>query len=85
MIKEVNAKRFAWKSIMTQFGVPRALVSDNDTQFDGSMFQSFCTKLEIRNYYSTLTYPQCNGQAKIFNKTMLNGIKKRLEELRANG
>ena len=28
-IKEVDAKKFVWKNIVTQFGVPRTLISDN--------------------------------------------------------
>ena len=65
------------------FNIPRALISDNGTQFDGGQFRAFCADLGIRNYYATPAYPQCNGQAEISNKTVLNGIKKRLE--RAKG
>ena len=78
-IRETDARRFAWRNIVTRFGVPRALVSDNGTQFDGNVFRAFCEELGIRNYYSTPAYPQCNGQAEISNKTLLSGIKKRLE------
>lgn len=79
-IKEVDAKRFAWRNIITRFGVPWALVSDNNTQFYDNTFISFCDVLGIMNYYSMPAYPQCNRQAKILNKTMLNGIKKRLKK-----
>ena len=37
----------------------------------------------IRNVYSTPAYPQSNGQAKILNKVILDGLKKRLD--RAKG
>lgn len=28
-IRNVDVKKFVWKNIITRFGVPRALVSDN--------------------------------------------------------
>ena len=33
----------------------------------------------ITNKYSTLAYPQGNGQAKAINKVIVNGLKKRLD------
>ena len=33
-IKDVDAKKFVWKNIVTQFGVLHTLISDNDLQFD---------------------------------------------------
>ncbi|XP_028081237.1 uncharacterized protein LOC114282699 [Camellia sinensis] len=52
---------------------------DNDTQFDRKLIKKFCAKYKIKNYYSTPSFPQCNGQAEASNKTILDGIKKRLE------
>ena len=34
----------------------------------------------ITNRYSTLAYPQGNGQAEAVNKTIVNGLKKRLDD-----
>ena len=42
-------------------------------------FHKFCSDLGIKNRYSTLAYPQSNGQAKATNKAIVNGLKKRLE------
>ena len=41
-ITEHDSKNFVWKSIVTRFGIPRALVSDNGTQFDSKLFKDFC-------------------------------------------
>ena len=40
----------------------------------------YCKELGIRNIYSSPAYPQSNGQAETSNKTILDGIKKRLED-----
>ena len=29
-IKDVDVKRFVWKNIITRFGIPNSLISDND-------------------------------------------------------
>ena len=39
-IRDVNVKRFIWKNIVTRFGVPNVLISDNDLQFDSKTLGS---------------------------------------------
>ena len=84
-IRDVDAKRFIWKNIVTRFGIPHVLISDNGLQFDSKMFRKYCGELGITNRYSTLTYPQGNGQAEAVNKVILNGLKKRLDDAKGNG
>ena len=79
-IRDVDAKRFVWKSIVTRFGVPHVLISDNGLQFDIKMFRKYCGELGITNRYSTPAYPQGNGQAEATNKVILSGLKKRLDD-----
>ena len=79
-IREVDTKHFLWKSVITRFGIPWAVITDNGTQFEGKLFKGFCSDLGIRNFFSSSAYPQANGQAEVSNKVILDGIKKRLEE-----
>lgn len=78
-IRDVDVKKFVWKNIVTRFEVPDSLISDNELQFDSRAFREFCCDLDIKNRYSTPAYPQSNGQAEAINKTILNGLKKRLD------
>uniref|UniRef100_A0A2N9HKP3 Uncharacterized protein n=1 Tax=Fagus sylvatica TaxID=28930 RepID=A0A2N9HKP3_FAGSY len=78
-IRDVDTKRFLWKSIITRFGIPWAVISDNGTQFESKLFKGFCSDLSIRNFFSSPGYPQSNGQAEISNKVVLSGIKRKLE------
>ena len=75
----MDVKKFVWNNIVTRFGVPNSLISDNGLQFDSKAFREFCSDLGIKNRYSTPAYPQSNGQAKAINKTIMNGLKKRLD------
>ena len=79
-IKDVDVKRFIWKNIVTRFGVPHVLISDNGLQFDSKAFRKYCSDLGIKNRYSTSAYPQRNGQAEAVNKVIVNGLKKRLDD-----
>ena len=56
-IRDVDVKRFVWKNIITRFGVPYALISDNNFQFNSKAFRSYCGELGITNRYSTPIYP----------------------------
>ena len=82
-IRDMDAKRFVWKNIVTWFGVPHVLISDNGLQFDNKMFRRYCGELGITNRYSTPTYPQGNGQVEAVNKVIVNGLKKRLDDAKS--
>ena len=79
-ISDVDVKRFIWKNIVTRFGVPYVLISNNDLQFHSKAFRKYCSNLGINNRYSTPAYPQGNGQVKAVNKVIMNGFKKRLDD-----
>ena len=83
-IRDVDVKKFVWKNIVTRFGVLNTLVSDNGMQFDSRAFRDFCRDLGIINRYFTPAYPQSNGQAEAINKTILSGLKKRLDSAKGN-
>ena len=77
-------KKYVWKNIITRFGVPDSLISDNGLQFDSRAFRKFCSNLGIKNRYSSPVYPQGNGQAEIVNKVIVNDLKRRLEGAKGN-
>uniref|UniRef100_A0A2N9GEV7 Uncharacterized protein n=1 Tax=Fagus sylvatica TaxID=28930 RepID=A0A2N9GEV7_FAGSY len=79
-IRDRDSIKFVWKNIITRFGIPKTIISDNGTQFTSKPFTKYCSELGIKNVYSSPAYPQSNGQAEASNKTVLDGIKKRLED-----
>ena len=79
-IRDVDAKKFVWKNIVTRFGVPHTLILDNGLQFDYKTFRRYCCDFGITNRYSTPAYLQGNGQAEATNKVIVNGLKKRLDD-----
>ena len=81
-ITEQKIRNFVWRAIICRFGIPRALVSDNEKQFDNTKFKDFCAELGIKNYYSSPAHPQSNGQAEVTIKTLKAALKTKLEDLK---
>lgn len=71
---------FLYNHVITGFGIPLVLVSDNGTQFIGKRIVAFLERLGVKHRNSYVTYPQANGQVKVTNRTTLAGLKKRLED-----
>ena len=82
MRKDSFGRTFVWKNIVTRFGVPHVLISNNGLQFDSKMFRRYCGELGITNKYSTPAYSQGNGQAETVNKVIVSGLKKRLDDVK---
>ena len=68
--------------LKSSFGKTLLPGSDNGLQFDGKAFRRYCCELGITNRYSTPTYPQGNGQTETINKVIVNGPKKRLDDVK---
>ncbi|XP_077250975.1 uncharacterized protein LOC143890252 [Tasmannia lanceolata] len=78
-ITEQNVQNFFWKSVVCRFGIPRVLITDNGKQFDSRNFRKFCSDLHIEQRFTSVAHPQTNGQTEVTNRTLLQGIKKRLD------
>ena len=79
-IRDKHSIKFVQKNIITRFEIPMTIISDNGKQFTKKPFTKYCSELGIRKVYSSPAYPESNGQAEASNKTVLDGIKKRLED-----
>lgn len=53
---------------MYRFDVFRSLVSDNEKQFSNENTNEFCDLLSIHKNFSSVIYPQSNGQVEAVNK-----------------
>ncbi|XP_074347099.1 uncharacterized protein LOC141685922 [Apium graveolens] len=80
-IREKEMIEFFMEYVVFRFGVPRISVSDNGTQFVGAQFEKVLSDLKIQHIKASVAYPQANGLAEITNRTILQGLKKRIEEI----
>ncbi|KAL0355255.1 UNVERIFIED_CONTAM: hypothetical protein Sradi_3972400 [Sesamum radiatum] len=77
-ITEKEVIKFLWKNIVYRFGIPRALVSDNGTQFSGNKLREWCKGLVIKQFFTSVSNPQVNGQTEVTNRTILQHLKTQL-------
>jgi len=67
-------------NILSRFGCPTKFITDNATAFKSRRMIDFYNKYHITLGHSTAYYPQGNGLAKSSNKSLVNIIKKLLED-----
>jgi hypothetical protein len=72
--------KFLENNILSRFGCPRKIITDNAAAFRSKNLIDFCNQYHIGLGHSTAYYPQGNGLAESSNKTLVNIIKKTLQE-----
>nr|KYP57317.1 Uncharacterized protein K02A2.6 [Cajanus cajan] len=73
-----NVQKNFWKNVVTRFGIPYALITDNGLQFTDRRFNEFLVGLQIKHRVTSVEHPQSNGQAEAANKVILRELKRRL-------
>ena len=69
---------FIEENILSRFGCPQRIVTDNVKDFKSKEMGAFCEKNGILLKHSTPYYPQGNGLAESSNKNIIKSIKKLL-------
>lgn len=74
-ITEEEVLKFLWKNIVCRFGLPRKLISDNERQFQGKKITSWCQEMKITQSFTSVAYPQANGQTEVVNHILVQALK----------
>lgn len=72
---------FILNHIISQFGIPHAILIDNALYFKNQIIDELCDKFHIIHHSSSIYYPQGNGQAEATNKTIINILKKTVNDI----
>jgi hypothetical protein len=67
---------FLFEQVITRFGCPRILMSDQGTDFINSTIRSMTGEFEVYHPKSTPYHPQENGTVEAFNKILENALTK---------
>ncbi|CAF0897104.1 unnamed protein product [Adineta steineri] len=62
--------RFLKEDIITKFGTPHCILTDNGTYFTSSVTNELLKQIGATHLYSTPYHPQTNGQVERYNSTM---------------
>ncbi|GJU98933.1 reverse transcriptase domain-containing protein [Tanacetum coccineum] len=73
-----HMEKFVWEHIVSRFGRPQIIISDNRKQFAKGTFPVFCKKLEALQALTFVYHPQANGQVEVTNKDIVKGMERRL-------
>ncbi|KAJ3689619.1 hypothetical protein LUZ61_018783 [Rhynchospora tenuis] len=65
--------------IVYRFGIPYTIITDNGRQFTGAPFKNYYRGLGIKINFASVCHPQSNGLAEVLNRTILEGLKKKIE------
>jgi hypothetical protein len=72
--------KFFETNILSRFGCLRKIITDNAMAFRSKRFIDFCNQYHITLGHSTAYYPQGNGLAESSNKSLVNTLRKTLQE-----
>jgi hypothetical protein len=70
------AARFIFENIITQFGCPRSLTSNQGGHFISSTIEKLTTDFLIQHDKSNCNHPQVNGTVEVFEKILERGLTK---------
>jgi hypothetical protein len=71
---------FILEYIVHRFSILQTLTTDQGSSFISHQVHEFAESLKIKVLSSSSYYTQANGQAEFSNKTLINLIKKKIEE-----
>ncbi|XP_064995355.1 uncharacterized protein LOC135631550 [Musa acuminata AAA Group] len=80
---EQQIEKFVWRSFVTRFGLPKTIITDNGPQFASRRFREFCASHGIQLRFSSVAYPQTNGLPEVINRSILDGLKRRVSTARS--
>lgn len=66
------------RDIITRFGTPHCIITDNGAQFTCKEFQDFADDLGVKVMLASVTHHQSNGQVERANGMILHGFKPRI-------
>lgn len=77
-------KAFFHEFVVTHFGIPRILITDNGKQFIDTAFEEYLATYLIQHRRSSVAHPQSNGQVEVTNRSLLQNLRKNLEDVKTN-
>src|SRR6202034_788094 len=69
-ITEKGTAELFFRHVISQYGIPRQVISDRDTQWRGDFWKEICNKMGMKRALTMAYHPQANGQTEMMNQTL---------------
>ena len=76
----VHAANFLFEQVITRFGCPKILISDRGTHFLNTVIESMTERFDINHRMTTPYHPQTNGNTERVNQTLVNILRKTVQD-----
>jgi hypothetical protein len=73
-ITAATVHKFFWQNIVYRFGVSKAIIVDNRTQFDAETFKAFCDQIGTKIHFASVRHLESNRLVEIANGIIITGI-----------
>ncbi|VFQ80969.1 unnamed protein product [Cuscuta campestris] len=87
MSRKVTLQGYFWPTIIRDCAEYvrkcKQIITDNGTQFEAGGFNEFLQSWGIKHSYAAVGYPQTNGQVENTNRTIMDGLKKKIMECKS--
>ena len=67
---------FIQRNILTRFGAPRTIISDEGSHFANKLFAKLMSRYGVKHVMGFTYHPQLNGQVKISNRDIKTILEK---------
>jgi hypothetical protein len=69
-IDEVETARLFFRHVISEYGIPKQVISDRDTRWRNEFWSEICTLMGMKRALTTAYHPQADGQTEILNQTL---------------
>lgn len=86
-LSEITAEqvaKFVYEDIICRHSAPKAILTDNGTQFTSQILEHLTNNMQIKRKFSTPYHPKTNGLIERFNKTLCSCLSKLVYQFKRN-
>ena len=73
--------RIVYDNIITRYGCPHTLLSDNGPSFIAKIVEELCLIMSVKKIFTTAHHPQSNGLVERVNSTVLSTLRSYVDEM----
>jgi hypothetical protein len=66
--------------LVCRYSIPGSLLSDNGTNFTSHCYKELLKSLQVKEIHTTPYHPQCDGQTERFNATLVQALRKYIDD-----